>query len=106
VAGVSTKLLFVVIAVALLLFAPLDRVRAAKEDSPTKKPDFGIFLTNDLRAGRLGILGHPIVKTPNLGGIFNTGHVFRNTYFQDSNAFAVCFPSRRMILSGGSYLRG
>jgi arylsulfatase A-like enzyme len=64
-----------------------------------------ILLADDLRTGCLGVLGDPIVKTPNLDKVCKDGFIFRNAYVMGANNSAVCFPSRQMILRSVSYLR-
>ena len=90
------------IALSILLLAPLASVRAA--DAPSK-PNIVFFLADDLRPDCLGILGHPIVKTPNVDKLVANGFIFRNAYVLGSNSGAVCTPSRTMIQTGQSYLR-
>lgn len=63
------------------------------------------FLADDLRPDCLGVLGHPIVKTPNLDKLLASGCVFREAYTLGSNVEAVCLPSRTMLQTGQSYLR-
>jgi len=53
----------------------------------------------------LGVLGHPIVKTPNVDKLVANGFIFRNAYVLGSSSGAVCMPSRTMIQTGQSYLR-
>lgn len=73
------------------------------DDAP--KPNIVFFLADDLRPDCLGILGHPIVKTPNVDKLLADGFIFRNAYVLGSNIPAVCSPSRTMIQTGQSYLR-
>ena len=63
------------------------------------------LLADDLRPDCLGVLGHPIVKTPHIDKLLERGFIFRNTYVLGSNVGAVCTPSRTMIQTGQSYLR-
>ena len=69
------------------------------------KPNLVFFLADDLRPDCLGALGHPIVKTPNIDKLLESGFVFRNAYVLGSNSGAVCLPSRTMIQTGMSYFR-
>ena len=71
-----------------------------------KRRNVVFFLADDLRPDCLGVLGHPIVKTPNIDKLFSDGLIFRNAYTMGSNVGAVCLPSRTMIQTGQSYLRG
>ncbi len=77
----------------------------AAETPPAGKPNVVFLLADDLRPDCLGILGHPIVKTPQLDQLLANGFVFRNAYVLGANVGAVCLPSRTMILTGQSYLR-
>lgn len=84
---------------AALLFSPL--ARAA--DAP--KLNICFLLADDLRPDCLGVLGHPMVKSPNLDKLCANGFIFRNTYVLGSNSGAVCMPSRTMLQTGQSYFR-
>jgi arylsulfatase A-like enzyme len=79
-------------------------VRCSAEAGPAR-PNLVFFLADDLRPDCLGVLGHPIVKTPNLDKLLENGFIFRNTYVLGSGGGAVCMPSRTMIQTGVSYLR-
>lgn len=89
-----------ILAAAFLI--PLAPSRAA--DAPAK-PNIVFLLADDLRPDCLGVLGHPIVKTPNLDKLLENGFIFRNAYGLGSNSGAVCMPSRTMIQTGVSYFR-
>ena len=95
-------------AVAVLLLASSATPRAAEpvKPSPASRPNLVFFLADDLRPDCLGVLGHPIVKTPNLDKLLQNGFIFRNAYVLGSHSAAVCLPSRTMIMTGISYLRG
>jgi arylsulfatase A-like enzyme len=92
-----------IILASLAIFAIVSTVPAAQ---PTAvKPNIVFLLADDLRPDCLGVLGHPIVKTPNIEKLLENGFIFRNTYVLGSNSGAVCTPSRTMIQTGQSYLR-
>lgn len=74
-------------------------------DTPPQKPNIVFLLADDLRPDCLGVLGHPIVKTPNVDKLVANGFIFRNAYVLGSNIGAVCMPSRTMIQTGQSYFR-
>jgi arylsulfatase A-like enzyme len=98
------------LALALLLLTPLAPLSAAESPPAGKpatpgKPNIVFLLADDLRADCLGVLGHPIVKTPQLDKLLADGFIFRNAYVLGANSGAVCMPSRTMILTGQSYLR-
>ncbi|MBI1336785.1 MAG: sulfatase-like hydrolase/transferase [Phycisphaera sp.] len=63
------------------------------------------LLADDLRPDCLGVLGHTVVKTPNIDRLCANGLIFRNAYVLGSNSGAVCTPSRTMIMTGMDYLR-
>lgn len=93
-----------IIAYTFLANLPLSAFSAA-DATTTPKRNVVILLADDLRPDCLGILGHPIVKTPNLDKLLERGFIFRNAYVLGSNSGAVCMPSRTMIQTGQSYLR-
>lgn len=78
---------------------------SAAEPTPPPRPNIVFFLADDLRADCLGVLGHPVVKTPNIDKLAADGVIFRNAYNLGSHSGAVCMPSRTMIQTGTSYLR-
>jgi len=72
---------------------------------PPPKPNILFLLTDDHRADAIGALGNPVIKTPNIDSIANSGFVFTNAYNLGANVPAVCLPSRNMLLSGRAYTR-
>ncbi|MBN8458192.1 MAG: sulfatase-like hydrolase/transferase [Verrucomicrobia bacterium] len=90
---------------AALLLALPGVSMAADAPTPPAKPNLVFLLADDLRPDCLGMLGHPVVKTPNLDKLLENGFIFRNAYVLGSNSGAVCTPSRTMIQTGMSYLR-
>ncbi|MEN8128143.1 MAG: sulfatase-like hydrolase/transferase [Planctomycetota bacterium] len=67
----------------------------------TISPNIIILLTDDLGWGDLGCYGNPIIKTPNLDGLADSG--MRLTQFH--SAGAICSPSRASLLTGKSTYR-
>ncbi|MEO0414574.1 MAG: sulfatase-like hydrolase/transferase, partial [Verrucomicrobiota bacterium] len=61
-----------------------------------EKPNFIIFLTDDLGWGDLACYGHPKIKTPYLDQFATEGVKFTQAY----SACGVCSPSRASILTG------
>ncbi len=98
------KLINPLLSAALMAFS-LSRATLHAADAPSPKPNIVFFLADDLRPDCLGVLGHPIVKTPNVDKLVANGFIFRNAYVLGSNSGAVCMPSRTMIQTGQSYLR-
>ncbi len=90
--------------IILTSLALLAAVAAAPK--PSARLNLVFFLADDLRPDCLGVLGPPIVKTPHLDKLLAQGFIFRNAYVLGSNSGAVCMPSRTMIQTGQSYLRG
>ncbi|MEL0098812.1 MAG: sulfatase-like hydrolase/transferase [Opitutae bacterium] len=60
------------------------------------RPNFVIFLTDDMGWGDLACYGHPVIKTPNLDKFAKQGTKFTQAY----SACGVCSPSRSAILTG------
>jgi arylsulfatase A-like enzyme len=89
--------------IAGLLLAAQTATHAA--DTTPSKPNLVFFLADDLRPDGLGVLGHPMVKTPHIDKLLENGFIFRNAYVLGSHSGAVCLPSRTMIQTGVSYLR-
>ncbi len=78
----------------LLLIGVLAVPSALAND--TKRPNFVIFLTDDMGWGDAACYGHPVIKTPNLDRFAKEGLRFTNCYA----ACSVCSPSRSAILTG------
>lgn len=90
-----------------LLITLLSTFALRADDTPklATRPNLVFFLADDLRPDCLGVLGHPMVKTPHIDKLLENGFIFRNTYVLGSHSGAVCLPSRTMIQTGVSYLR-
>lgn len=84
----------------LLTTAPVilhgaDTTQKNAKDSPDKRPNFILFVTDDM--GRhLGALGTAGLETPKLDALAEEGVLFRNAY----TSTATCSPSRTSMLSG------
>ena len=91
-------------ACVLLAITPSVASAAGDAASPARR-NVVLLLADDLRPDCLGLLGHPVVKTPQLDRLLEHGFVFRSAYVLGSNSGAVCMPSRTMIQTGISYLR-
>ena len=61
-----------------------------------EKPNFIVFLTDDLGWGDLGCYGHPHIQTPHLDQFAKEGVRFTQAYA----ACGVCSPSRSSVLTG------
>jgi arylsulfatase A-like enzyme len=95
---------FVCLALALWLVAGgLTRTFAADgPPSTSRRLNILFLLTDDQRADTIHALGNPVIQTPTLDRLAQSGLVFRNCYCMGSDMPAVCFPSRSMLLSGRS----
>lgn len=78
----------------LSLFAVLTAILMA-EEKPIR-PNFVVFLADDMGWGDSGTYGHPLIKTPNLDKLASQGMKFTQCY----SACGVCSPSRSAILTG------
>lgn len=86
-----TSLLFIL--TIQLLFSV---VWIAISSAETKRPNFVVFLVDDMGWGDSGTYGHPLIKTPNLDKLASQGVKFTQCY----SACGVCSPSRAAILTG------
>lgn len=57
------------------------------------RPNLVFLLTDDHRWDALGVMGHPIIKTPELDRLAGEGVLFRNAYVTT----AICFASRASL---------
>ncbi len=64
----------------------------------TEQPNIVVLLCDDLGYGDLSSFGHPIIKTPNLDKLAETGIKLTNFY----STAPVCSPSRAGLLTGRS----
>lgn len=68
-------------------------LQAQKKDA---RPNFVIFIADDVGWNDIGAAGNPVVQTPNIDRISSQGIRFTNAYLTTSS----CSPSRCSILSG------
>lgn len=64
-------------------------------DKPDR-PNFLIFVTDQMQAATLGCNGHPMVRTPHLDALAADGVTFRRAYCNNP----VCMPSRATMITG------
>ena len=64
--------------------------------SDKEKPNFVVFLADDMGWGDSATYGHSTIKTPNLDNLASQGVKFTQFY----SASGVCSPSRSAILTG------
>lgn len=62
----------------------------------SSKPNFIIYLTDDIGWNNIGCYGDPDAKTPNIDRLANQGLKFQNAYLTTSS----CSPSRCSLLTG------
>tara|TARA_Y100000996_G_scaffold409876_1_gene391270 strand:+ start:2963 stop:4480 length:1518 start_codon:yes stop_codon:yes gene_type:complete len=62
----------------------------------TIKPNFIIFIADDISWDDFGCYGNKFVKTPNIDKLSNEGMIFHNMYLTTSS----CSPSRNSIMTG------
>lgn len=70
----------------------LSGILSAQEE----RPNFVVFLVDDMGWGDSATYGHPLIKTPNLDKLAAQGVKFTQCY----SACGVCSPSRSAILTG------
>jgi arylsulfatase A-like enzyme len=88
-----------IVLVALLL-SPLAALHAA--DATPSKPNILFLFADDQRADTIAALGNPVIKTPNLDRLVQSGLVFNRAYMQGAFGGATCIPSRAMLMTGRS----
>ena len=89
-----------------ILLALLSAAAAgAAEPAPpaAARPNVLFVLADDLRPDGLHALGNPIVKTPHLDRLVQTGVHLPLRLHAGLRRAAVCLPSRTMIQTGCSY---
>ena len=59
-------------------------------------PDILLLMPDQMRGDSLGIVGHPVVRTPNLDELANQGILFRRAY----TTCPSCIPARHSLLTG------
>lgn len=84
----------------LVLLTACDETSMAENEEialPTDQPKNLLFIMTDQQQYKaLSIAGHPVVKTPNLDRLAESGAWFKNAY----TPCAVCAPARSSILTG------
>jgi arylsulfatase A-like enzyme len=69
---------------------------SAEGPSPRRPKNVLLLMTDEYRAGCFSLLGHPLVRTPNLDRLAKGGAVFDHALC----AYPVCTPSRGALHSG------
>ena len=70
--------------------------REAGDKDTTKRPTIIFILTDDHRYDALGVMGNPVIQTPNLDRLANDGILFTNAYVTTS----ISCSSRASVLTG------
>ena len=61
-----------------------------------KRPNILFLITDQFHPGCLGYAGHPVVQTPNLDALAETGRVFARMYTPQP----LCMPARASLFTG------
>lgn len=69
---------------------------ACASEPTTARPNFVIFIGDDISADDFGCYGHPTIQTPNVDALAASGVRFANAYLTTSS----CSPSRSSIITG------
>jgi arylsulfatase A-like enzyme len=93
--GLKLKLLSFVL-ICFYLFIVLHLYAQSSKNGKDKRPNIIFILTDDQRWDALGVMGNPIIKTPNMDKLASAGILFLNTYVTTS----ICCVSRASILTG------
>lgn len=62
------------------------------------RPDILLLMPDQMRGDSLSVVGHPVVKTPNLDALAAGGTLFRRAY----STAPSCIPARHALLTGQS----
>ena len=73
-----------------------ESVTSNSTDSKTDKPNIVLVMADDQGWGQVGYNGHPLLKTPNLDAMAESGIRFNRFYA----AGPVCSPTRAEFLTG------
>ena len=69
---------------------------AAETAGPSARPDILLLMPDQMRGDCLSLLGHPVVRTPNLDRLAKDGALFRRAY----STVPSCIPARFALLTG------
>jgi len=93
--GLKLKLLSLVL-LCFYLFIVLHLYAQSSKNGKDKRPNIIFILTDDQRWDALGVMGNPIIRTPNMDKLATAGILFQNSYVTTS----ICCVSRASILTG------
>ena len=80
----------------LLLFLPIIVKILNTESASTDKPNFVVFIVDDLGIGDIGCFGNDTIKTPNIDGLAAQGVKLNHNLAPET----LCTPSRAATLTG------
>ena len=66
------------------------------KSAPTERPNFVVFIVDDLGIGDIGCFGNHTIKTPNIDGLASRGVKLNHNLAPES----LCTPSRAATLTG------
>ena len=93
------KLLFLLLASAGSLFSTVSRPTTSHIPPPSNMPsapNIILIIGDDISWNDIGCYGNPLIRTPNIDALAETGMRFTNVYLTASS----CSPSRTSILTG------
>lgn len=82
----------------VVLWAALGGVPPATAADAVPRPDILLIMPDQMRGDCLSILGHPVVRTPELDRLAREGTLFRRAY----SCVPSCIPARYALLTGQS----
>ena len=91
--------------ISLLFPALLLGLASAQPAPPAERINILHIHADDFRPDALRALGNPVLVTPNLDQLVESGIRFTHCYTMGSMIGAVCTPSRTMLLTGRSWQR-
>lgn len=80
----------------VLIGAIFSRQQCVGATETSGKPDILLIMPDQMRGDCLSILGHPVVRTPQMDQLAETGVLFRRAY----STVASCIPARYALLTG------
>ncbi len=80
----------------LFLFASVVLSSCILTENEHEKPNFILFIADDMNWNDCGAYGHPFIRTPNIDKLASEGMIFSNAFLTTSS----CSPSRTSILTG------
>ena len=84
---------------------PVDAQGLPRAAEAVRRPNVIVLLADDQRAGTIGALGNPEIRTPNLDRLAREGTAFANASIMGGNTPAICSPARAMLLTGRTLFR-